>query len=257
MPNVNKAPAIILVRPQLGENIGAVARAMSNFGLTDLRLVAPKNGWPNPRAVEMAAGGAYILESARVYESVEEAMHGITLTFATTARARDMERRVTDPETAACEMHVHAAQGGQSALLFGPERTGLENEDAVFADTLVTIATAPENPSLNISQSAVILAYAWHRQRADLVATSRPAHSLPAAPNDEIQGFFNQLEEYLNAVNHFRTPDKKLVMWQNLRGLFIRAKLSSQEVRTLRGVIRALYLRRREEEKFPPPQGEG
>ncbi len=242
-----KPPAIILVRPQLGENIGAVARAMHNFGLTDLRLVAPKNGWPNPRAIDMAASGISIVEKAKVYKSVAEAMHGIRYALATSARGRDMVKPVLEPCEAARVLHAQAKQG-RTAILFGPERTGLENEDVILAEALVTIPTSPENPSLNLSQAAVVLAYEWFRAQESGIRDQNKPNPAPGplAPKQTLQGLFDQLEEYLEAVNHFRTRDKKKLMWQNLRSIFMRAHLNEQEVRTLRGVIRALYLRRKQ-----------
>lgn len=238
-------PAIILVRPQLGENIGAAARAMSNFGFSDLRLVAPKNGWPNERAVDMAAGAAPLVESARVFDTLPQAMHDIHYALGTTARARFLEKAVLEPESAVTALDEAAREGKRCALLFGPERTGLENEDIVTCDALVTISTA-ENASLNLSQCVMVMAYEWFRRRPEAPRVGRPALSNPPAGREKLEGFFQQLEEYLDAANHFRTPDKKPVMWRNLRNIFVRAQLSEQEVRTLRGTLRALYLRRRE-----------
>lgn len=241
MPAENNPPAIVLVRPQLGENIGAVARAMSNFGFTDLRLVAPKNGWPNPRAVDMAVGAGHIVEAARVFETVPAALRGVARVYATTSRGRDIEKRVISPEQAAQEMCARA--NVPTALLFGPERTGLENEDIILADALVTIPTSAENPSLNLAQSSVILGYEWCKLTG--VDVARPAQEGALASKEEMQGFFDHLEGYLDALDYFRTPEKKTVMWQNLRNIFIRAELNDQEVRTLRGVIRDLYKRRK------------
>lgn len=241
---IRHPPSVVLVRPQLGENIGAVARAMSNFGLADLRLVAPKNGWPNERAVDMAASGAHIVNSATLHNTLPDALSGIQRIYATTARTRDMDKRVVDVSTAADMMHTDAINGVCPAILFGPERTGLANEDLVHADALITIPTDAANTSLNIAQAAVIIAYEWCRRRGDVARIVRDAQRGELAEKSEIEGFFSQLEGYLDEVNHFRTEDKKIVMWQNLRTIFTRAELSGQEVKTLRGMIRALFTRR-------------
>lgn len=235
------APIVILVRPQLGENIGAVARAMSNFGLCELRLAAPRDGWPNKRALEMASGGASIIEAAKVFPDFKAAMADIRLAVATTARPRDMEKRVLAPDVAIQDIHAHLAAATRTALVFGPERTGLENEEIVQCDWLVTIPTAPENSSLNLAQSAVVMCYEWWKQ-SQAPAVARPLPDL--APKQDWQGLFGQLEEYLDTVNYYRVQDKKTVMWQNLQNMLLRGQWSAQEVRTLRGMLRAIWERR-------------
>lgn len=237
----NSAPSVILVRPQLGENIGAVARAMHNFGLTDLRLVAPKNGWPNGRAWDMATNATGILDKATLFATVAGALCDIHFALATTARPRDMEKPVFSAREAAAKLQ---RQGKRTAVLFGPERTGLTNEDAILCDGLITIPTEAENPSLNLAQAAVIVGYEWC-MASQAKAVRRAENPCPAASKAEIEGFFAQMEEYLDAVNHFRTPGKKPLMWQNLRNIFTRSAMNTQEVKTLRGVVRALYLRRK------------
>lgn len=238
------SPAIILVRPQLGGNIGAVARAMSNFGLSDLRLVAPTNGWPNEHAYDMATvSAAPILDAARIYESVGEALSGIHFAYATTARQRHMEKQVFEPEDAMRDIRGHLAEGLACAIVFGPERTGLENDDIVRCDAIVTIPTGSANSSLNLGQSSVVLGYAWHRS-GEVTSPARPAQSQPPAAHEETEAFFSQLEGYLDTLNYFRTPEKKPLMWQNLRNIFLRAQMNEQELRTLRGLVRDLYKRR-------------
>ncbi|MBV8939829.1 MAG: RNA methyltransferase [Alphaproteobacteria bacterium] len=239
------APAIILVRPQLGENIGAVARAMSNFGLSDLRLVAPKNGWPNPRAYDMAVSASPLLDRAQLYATLPEAMHDISVAYATTARTRDMAKPQLVPAETALALRRAAEQGQRAALLFGPERTGLTNEETVLADGIVTIPTAPDHASLNLSQAMVILGYEWFTRGAITSDIARGA-VYPPATKQEVESFFTQLEEYLDAVDYFRTAQKKTLMWQNLRTIFVRAAMNEQELRSVRGVIRALYARRKE-----------
>lgn len=234
-------PIVILVRPQLGDNIGAVARAMSNFGLRELRLVAPKNGWPNERAYDFATvSAAPILDAAVVYGTLPEALHDISLALASSARPRGFAKPVMTPPEAVRELAVFA---GKSAILFGPERTGLENDELALADAIVTIPTSPENPSLNLAQSAVVMGYEyWRAVNRDALTPS--IINDPPATKAELSGLFTQLETYLDSVDHFRTPAQKPVMWQNLRNIFVRAQMSGQEVRSMRGMIRALYQRR-------------
>lgn len=242
---LRSAPAVILVRPQMGENIGAVARAMSNFGLSELRIAAPRDGWPNRKAQEMAAGAEHIIAGARVFADFPAALEGIEQAFATTARMRDLEKRVVDPQGAAISIHQCTAQGLRAALVFGPERTGLENDDIVWCDTLVTIPTSGENSSLNLAQSMVILGYEWWRARPEHVPP--PGRNAPSpAPKEDWKRLFDQLEQYLDQSNFFRVPEKKTVMWQNLKTMLQRGGFSDQEVRTLRGVLRCIWERRRD-----------
>jgi tRNA/rRNA methyltransferase len=237
---MSNAPVVILVRPQMGENIGAVARAMSNFGLSELRIAAPRDGWPNPKAQEMAAGAENIVNAAQVFPDFRSAMADIHLAYATTARPRDMEKRVVEPPQAMQEVREHLAAGHKIALVFGPERSGLENDDLGWCDTLITIPTAPENQSLNIAQSAVLIGYEWFKGQGPVVA--RELQEM--ATKDDWQGLFGQLEEYLDAVEYFRVAHKKPVMMQNLRNMLMRAAFSPQEVRSFRGMLRSLWERR-------------
>lgn len=268
------SPLIILVRPQMGENIGAVARAMSNFGLSELRLVAPRDGWPNPRAKKTASGAESLIKEAKLYPDFASATADIQIAYATTARPRDMEKRVVTPEEAMREIvkecgDVEICSNGDEiasphpkiALVFGPERTGLENEEIAWCDTLITIPTA-RNASLNLAQSAVILGYEWwkacHPERSakravkgSQAAAQDPSASFHSAQDDSAlaaksdwQGLFAQLESYLDEVNYYRVADKKTVMWQNVRNMLLRGAWSEQEVRTFRGLLRALWERR-------------
>lgn len=247
------SPVVILVRPQLGENIGAVARAMSNFGLKELRIAAPRDGWPNKRAEETASGGESIVKAAKIFPDFTSAMHDIQLAYATTARPRDMEKRVITPDVATKEI---TESDGKIALVFGPERTGLENEEIAWCDTLITIPTAPENSSLNIAQSAVVLFYEWWKASAELRVLSAgkeptqhaarsTRHLSPPAPKEDWQGLFGQLEAYLDEVNYYRVADKKIIMWQNLQNMLLRGQWSGQEIRTFRGMLRSLWERTR------------
>ncbi len=251
-----KLPIIILVRPQLGENIGAVGRAMANFGLSELRIVAPRDGWPNTKALEMASDGKSIVEAARIFPDLVSAMHDIQIAYATTARPRDMEKRVVTPEVAMAEIDADATR---YAFVFGPERTGLENEEIVMCDTLITIPTDPKKSSLNLGQSAVVVLYEWftcHPERAggeskDLrhgkVIDPSTSSLRDSAQDDKLatkkdwQGLFDQLESCLDEVNYYRTAHKKPVMWQNMKNMLLRGAWNEQEVRTFRGMLRILW----------------
>ncbi len=251
MPNAS-APVVILVRPQLGENIGAVARAMSNFGLSELRIVVSRDGWPNGKARDMAAGAESIIEAAQIFPDFPAALHDVQLAYATSARPRDIEKPVVPPQEAMAEIGRHLAGKMRVALVFGPERSGLENEDITLCDTLIAIPTSTENRSLNIAQAAVIVGYEWWKANGDKHAASEQdnktqyaAHNTgvlsPPAPKEDFLGLFNQLESYLDAADYFRTADKKTLMWQNLKTMLLRAQWNPLEVRTFRGMLRSLW----------------
>lgn len=233
------APAIILVQPQLGENIGAAARAMSNFGLTDLRLVAPRDGWPNQKAWEVAAGGREILDRVSLFDTTEAALEGCHLAYGTTARNRYMSKPVEACADAVKTIKNEHAVGRQCAILFGPERTGLTNDDIALCNAMITIPTATENPSLNLAQAVVVLGYAWQMEAGDTEIAPGLALS-PPATREELQGFLDHLESALEAVQFFKSPGHKPVMIRNLRGYFVRSQPTSQEISTLRGILRAL-----------------
>jgi tRNA/rRNA methyltransferase len=232
-------PIVILIRPQMGENIGAVARAMSNFGLCELRLVAPRDGWPSVRASEVAAGGKAIIENVKLYENFASSMADIHVGYATTARPRDMAKRVLSPEIALREI-ASFADNIKTALVFGPERTGIENEDVILCDNIITIPTNAENPSLNIAQSSVIIGYEWAKANIAL-PPHLPQAAKPPAPRQEYLLLFEQLEIYLDKADYFRTLHKKPIMWQNLRNMLLRGTWNEQEIRTFRGVMRSLW----------------
>ena len=238
-------PAVILVRPQLGENIGAAARAMLNFGLTDLRLVSPRDGWPNAKAKGAASGASSVLEAARLFETSREAVADIQRLFAATARRRDMLKPVMTPRRAAQEMRRHAARAESSGVLFGPENAGLENDEVALADTMLTVPLNPAFASLNLAQSVVLVGYEWF-----VAGDERPEVSLEAGPvrpatKGELEGFFRHLEDELYGSGFLHPPEKAPRMARNLRNMFQRAGLMDQEVRTLRGVIASLSGRRR------------
>ncbi len=227
-------PAIILVRPQLGENIGKAARAMLNFGLTDLRLVSPRDGWPNPDAGPAASGADIVLQRARVYDSVAEATADRAHVFATTVRKRGVTKPVMTPEQAAAT--VRSELGG-SAILFGPERSGLETDDVAVARTIVTVPINPEFGSLNLAQAVILIAYEWSKGAA---LASPPATDLdPPAPQGELDGMIAQMEGMLEEAGFFFPPDRTPTTKRTLRSMLTKPGWSAQEVRTMRGVLSA------------------
>lgn len=234
------SPAVILCEPQLGENVGTTARAMANFGLWDLRLVNPRDGWPNERAIATAARADHVIERVRVFETTEAAVADLSLVFATTARRRDLQKPVYGPEEAAQQVFAHIAGGAKAGLLFGRERWGLNNEEVALADAIVTLPVESAFASLNIAQAVLIMAYEWRRQ-SDL-GKSLPFEGAMAdsASKGQLLGLFEQLEEALDRAGFFTAPDKRPTVVNNLRTMLSRGTLSAQEVRTLRGVISSL-----------------
>lgn len=234
-------PAIVLVRPQMGENIGAAARAMANFGLRELRLVAPRDGWPNPKASDTAGKALHIIDDATLHESVGDALADCSFVLATTARERAMSLPVMDVRAAMADIHQRTARGEKCAVLFGPERTGLENEDMALADAVVTIPVAPEYASLNVGQAVVVCAYEWFMAlNAGGLQTATSTAVPIVATRAQLEGLLGQLEAGLDAVNFWRVPEKKDVMWRNIRTTLVRAGLSEQEIATWRGMVKAL-----------------
>ncbi len=241
----NTAPAVILAQPQLGENIGAAARAMKNFGLADLRLVAPRDGWPNDKAGTMAAGAADIVESARVFTCVAEAVGDLELVLATSARERGVAKEVLTPAEAASRLRAAARAGAKTGLLFGGERAGLDNDDLSLADAVITIPTA-EFSSLNLAQAVLLTGYEWFKSGDDTPA-ARIEHGPIATPatREELFGLFAHLEEELLKAGFLYPPDKEPPMIRNIRAMLHRAQLTDQEVRTWRGIIVALVRNKR------------
>jgi tRNA/rRNA methyltransferase len=234
------SPAIILVRPQMGENIGAAARAMANFGLGDLRLVAPRDGWPNPKASDTAGKALTIIDDARVHDDVPAALADCSFVLATTARERAMSLPVMEVRAAMAELHMRAARGEKCAVMFGPERTGLENEDMALADAVVTIPVAPEYASLNVGQAVVVCAYEWFQAVARHQSPVASDATFEVASREHLAGLLGQLEASLDDVNFWRVPEKKDIMWRNIRTTLVRAGMSEQEIATWRGVVKAL-----------------
>ena len=256
------APIVILARPQMGENIGAAARAMMNCGLADLRLVSPRDGWPNPLAVPMAAGGRKILENAVVFESLAAAAHDVSFMIAASARRRDLPIKNADPRVAATLLLAHARDAlafntgaetsPRTALLFGPEASGLNNDEVALADILVTAPLNPAYPSLNLAQAVLLMAWEW-RMATHLGDITEPVLPAPQ-PNmpdghpasiQERDFFFQRLETALDDSGFFTAPDMAASVKRNIRALFSRAKPSVQEIRTLHGIIQALKRQRK------------
>jgi len=233
-------PAVILSRPQLGENIGAAARAMANFGLSDLRLVAPRAAWPNQKALAMAAGAAGVVESARVFATLKAAIGDLHRVYATTARERGIAREVLTPSEAARRLRTAAAQGERAGVLFGNERAGLDNDEISLCDAVITVPTA-EFASINLGQAVLIVSYEWFRAH-DETRPARLDHGpLQRRPaRDEMIQLFDHLERELVASGFLYPPDKVEGMACAIRATLHRARLTYQEVQTLRGMIVAL-----------------
>lgn len=233
------APVIILNAPQLAQNIGAVARVMANFGLTDLRLVNPRDGWPQERAWAAASGAEWPLNAARVYERVEDAIADLHLVYATTARPRELQLPVLGPREAAGALSAEIGSGRAAGLLFGGERAGLETSDIALCQAVVTLPIDPRFRSLNLAQAVAINAYEW---RMTVESGPPPNFRDGPKPADQaaMQGLYDHFERELEAAGFFHPPEKKPSMVQNLRAPLGRARFSDQEVRTFRGVVTAL-----------------
>ncbi|HMT43777.1 MAG TPA: TrmH family RNA methyltransferase [Chakrabartia sp.] len=228
-------PLIILVRPQLGENIGKAARAMLNFGLTEMRLVAPRDGWPNPNAGPAASGADIVLENAQLFDTLEEAIADCAHVYATTVRRRDLVKPVVTPEGAARE--IVSAQG-RTAILFGPERSGLETDDVAVARSIITVPINPEFGSLNLAQAVILVAYEWSKHQTLASPTEREAD--PPAPQGELDGLIAHLDAMLEPTGYFFPPDRVPTTKRTLRSVLTKPGWNANEVRTLRGVLSAL-----------------
>jgi len=234
-------PVIVLVRPQLGQNIGKAARAMLNFGLDEMRLVAPRDGWPNPDAGPAASGADAVLEKAALFDTVEQAIADCTAVYASTVRRRDLVLPVLTPADMAGEI---ARSPGRSAILFGPERSGLETEEVALANAIVTVPINPQFASLNLAQAVILLAYEWSRT-AELAVP--PARELePRAEHGELEGLIGQLERELDAKGYFHPPSRTEATKNTIRTILTKAGWSSREVKAMRGIVRALVGPRRE-----------
>jgi tRNA/rRNA methyltransferase len=229
-------PAVVLVRPQLGENIGKAARAMLNFGLTDLRLVSPRDGWPNPAAGPAASGADVVLQNARVFDSVAEAVADCPHVYATTVRKRGLVVPVVTPEEAAREIR---ALPEPTAILFGAERSGLETDEVAIAQKILTVPINPEFRSLNLAQAVILVAYEWSKQGAVVIPTEGdPAE--PRAPHGDLEGLIGQVNEALDEVGYFFPADRTVTTLHSIRTILTKPGWSAREIRALRGMIRAI-----------------
>ena len=234
-------PSVILVKPQLGQNIGMVARAMLNCTLTDLRIVLPRDGWPNKDAEAASADAHTVIQNARIYQSTSDALTDLGLVFATTARKRDMSKRVVFPQEAVEEISRFTVEGGTTGILFGRESQGLHNDDISLADAVLSIPANPRFNSLNLAQAVYAISYKWFEHNL-FPAMERPKPStenLPANKQNLIQ-MFEHLEAELDKKGFLRVAEKRPSMVRNLRNMLGKASLTEQEIRTFRGVIRAL-----------------
>ena len=241
------APAIILVRPQLGENIGMAARAMLNCGLSEMRLVAPRDGWPSERAQRAASGADVVLDEARVFDSVAEAVADLQHVVATTARTRELLQRIVTARHAASEIRGWIAAGERVGILFGPERTGLENDDIVQADTALSIPLNPQFSSLNVAQAVLLVSYEWIASADETPVERMSEHATRPADKDELQNLIAHLERALDQSGFLRHQAMRPAMVNNLRALLQRATMTEQEVRTFHGVIKFLSKQKHDE----------
>ncbi|MGA7490731.1 MAG: TrmJ/YjtD family RNA methyltransferase [Xanthobacteraceae bacterium] len=233
-------PIVVLVEPQLGENIGAAARVMANFGLARLRLVKPRDGWPNIHAHRSASGADRILEGTALFDSVEAAVADCSIVLATTARAHDQAKPVLGPQEAASFLAPHVAAGENVAVLFGRERHGLENDEVALADRIVTFPVNPAFASLNLAQAVALVAYEWFKQASGgRLPFDMPQKSEPAR-KQQIEAFFGNLERELDRIEYFRPLDKRATMLVNLRNIFARMQPTQQDIQTLHGIVVAL-----------------
>ncbi|MEC9245809.1 MAG: RNA methyltransferase [Pseudomonadota bacterium] len=245
-----EGPAIILVEPQLGENIGMVARAMANFGLAELRLVSPRDGWPNEKARAAASRADHVINAATVFETPADAVADLNFVLATTARPRDNFKPVRGPVEAAADLRSRFAADQKTGILFGRERWGLTNEEVALADEIVTFPVNPAFASLNIAQAVLLMSYEWIKTGDQ--AVQPPDSTLEPAEKLHIESLMGYLDRVLDERGYFRTEDKKPKMMENLRALFTRPGFTVEELAVLRGVLTSL-------EKFSPknPRGSG
>lgn len=236
-------PAIILVRPQMGENIGGAARAMLNFGLERMRIVDPRDGWPNPKANAMASGAGRVLDHAGIFPDMASAVADCDFVFATTARSRELVKEVVTPEHAMAMARVMIATGKKVGIMFGPERAGLENSDLVHANAIVTVPVNPEFFSLNLAQAVLLLAYEWGRQGADVPESVLGLARTELAPREDIERLAGHFEERLEVAGFFFPETKAENMKLNLRNMWGRLALTKAEVQTFHGMLRQIAYR--------------
>ena len=240
MPSETRQPAFVLVRPQMGENIGAASRAMWNFGLDRMRLVSPRDGWPNPSATAMASGAGRLLDEAQLVETTAQAVEDCDLVFATTARMRGLTKPVYSPEQAMKEASQRIAQGGKVAVMFGPERAGLENSDVALANALINVPVNPDFPSLNLAQCVLLCAYEWQRASSEIAALRVEMAGAEWASGIEVEKLAEHYEERLTEAGFFFPEHKAESMKLTLRNLWSRMPLTREDVKTLHGVMRQM-----------------
>jgi len=239
-PQLTPGPAVILVKPQLGENIGMVARAMLNCGLTELRLVRPRDGWPSEKAEAAASGADAVIAGVTLYDTTEDAIADLQRVYATTARPRGMVKPVVTPAQAAAELRAEAAAGHRTGLLFGPERSGLVNDDIALADAVLTVPLNPAFSSLNLAQAVLLVGHAWFLAADETAPRKLETNEGRPASKAEVVNFFERLETALDETGFLWPPEKRPTMVRNLRNLFHRIAPTEGEVNTLHGIISAL-----------------
>lgn len=233
-------PVVILVNPQLGQNIGGSVRAMLNFGLSELRLVAPRDGWPNPDADSMAAGALPVLEQAKVFATTAEAVADLTYVMAATARRRELEVPVVGTNDAGAQFRAWQSAGHRTGILFGPEKSGLTNEDVVLADAILTYPINPAFQSLNLAQAVGVFSYIWASSEGAVPPPVFQEKIGDPAKREDLIRMFEHMEDELQSSGFFYPEQKTTLMRRNIRAPFVRAQMTEQEVRTMRGVIKAL-----------------
>ena len=246
---MKRGPAVILVAPQLGENVGTAARAMLNFGLADLRLVRPRDGWPNAFAVRASSGATDVLDTVSLFESTADAIGDLNHVYATTARPRGMVKPVMTPQAAMAGARGIEGAGGRVGILFGGERSGLHNDDVALAQTVVTVPVNPAFASINLAQAVLLVGYEYYRQQAGAEPVVPAGAGAEMATAGDLLGYYEHLERELDLHGYLHPPEKRPSMVRNLRNIFQRAHLTRQEVRSLRGVVTALVT--------PPRSGGG
>ncbi len=240
MATGNPQPAMVLVRPQMGENIGAAARAMWNFGLDRMRIVAPRDGWPNQKAVAMSSGAGRLLDEALLSPDVPGALSDCTFVLATTARPRDMTKTVYTPEAAMTEMARRIARGEKTAVLFGPERAGLENEDIAFANGIISVPVNPQFASLNLAQCVLLCSYEWQRATETAPAVVEAMAGTDLAEHHEVEHLARHYEDRMQEAGFFFPDHKADSMKVNLRNMWSRLPLTRAEVQMLHGMMRQM-----------------
>lgn len=247
---IKEGPIVILCEPQLGQNIGMVARAMANFGLFELRLVKPRDGWPNEYAIKAASGADHVIEEATVHETLADAISDLKFVLATTARPRDMIKTIRGPQEAAMDLRKRFIKGQKTGILFGRERWGLNNDEIAMADEIVTFPVNPAFASLNIAQATLLMSYEWMK-----TAEVNPVDEVfgedeePQADKGQLIGLMDHLEKSLDEAGYFYPPARRTIMAQTVRNIFTHMKLKEQEVQTLRGVVAALERRWQQRQK--------